>query len=95
MNKRYATPEEIDKRLNQIQSVTDADTFETVKANRIKDLADGFKDEACDLCGEVLLACQHFVHCRNREGCPFSTGKTLLDYMLEEKPLTSDKNSLE
>lgn len=42
---------------------------------------EGYKSEKCS-CGNIMLAFHHWTRCSVAD-CPFSTGKSMLDYMEE------------
>lgn len=74
--KRPATPEEIEEMLGRVERAGKTD----VRTEHQACLAGGLKDEFCLHCDQILLSCQHFCPCLGKPGCPFSNGKTLLDY---------------
>ena len=82
MKKRPTTPEEIEKKLKLLTHA--GCQMDLVQKDRESCLKEGLEDEACDLCGDILLSNQHHVNCRNRPGCPYSTGKTLIEHWIEQ-----------
>jgi len=79
MSKRELTKAELEKCLSMI----DADR----KAERLKCIEEGLKDEMCEKCGVAFLADQHFIRCDvDRAECPMmgADSKSMLDMLLPD-----------
>lgn len=83
--KRDATPEEARKGLQTHAWRWDASNpnhrveMSSWEAKEQEAIAEGYKAEVCS-CGVTFCAFHQWTTCR-QDDCPFSTGRTMLDYM--------------
>ena len=66
---RPATPEEIELELQRCEKEYKKSYKERCYLPALKD---GYKDHYCEICGQTILACHHFVLCE-RSDCPMKT----------------------